>query len=211
MKKTITALMLLCVVCFGQQAGSFKDPRDGKTYKTVKIGKQTWMAENLNYNASSSKCYDDKSANCNKYGRLYHWNDLKNVCPKGWHLPSNLEWNSLYQHIGDNAENKLKAKNGWDDYDPCEGIDGECDEAMKSGNGEDKYGFAALPGGFGCSWAGVSSVGSGSGGFWWCASESNSDNVCFRSMGHFIDMDGDFGRDTRYKSTRLSVRCVKDE
>jgi uncharacterized protein (TIGR02145 family) len=130
---------------FAQQKGSFTDARDNKTYKTVKIGKQTWMAENLNYNAKDSKCYDNKEDNCRKYGRLYNYKpeNAKNVCPAGWHLPSVIEWETLFDFAGgwQNAEKNLKAKSGWnDDWDFSS-------NKRMSGNGEDKFGFTALPGG----------------------------------------------------------------
>jgi len=79
----------------------FIDERDGKRYKTIKIGNQEWMAENLNYSTGNSWCYDNSSGNCNKYGRLYDWETAKNVCPSGWHLPSKSEFESLLSYYGE--------------------------------------------------------------------------------------------------------------
>jgi hypothetical protein len=105
----------------------------GKTYKTVVIGTQNWMAENLNYNVSGSHCYDNLESNCNKYGRLYDWATAKTVCPAGWHLPSGTEWATLINYVGGSniAGKKLKATSGWNN----------------GGNGQNTYGFSALPGG----------------------------------------------------------------
>ena len=122
---------------------SFTDSRDGKIYKKVTIGSQTWMGENLNYNASGSKCYDNLNSNCETYGRLYNWETAnKAACPSGWHLPTKAEWDVL----GDDAKN-LKAT---------------------SFGGTNGYGFSALPGGSGYfSYGSFSNVGGY--GYWWSA------------------------------------------
>ena len=146
--------------------GSLTDERDGKTYKTVKIGEQVWMAENLNYAYlqptetmdSSSFCYKDNASSCDKFGRLYLWSaiidstrlatkannpkdcgykkkcdlgKIQGICPDGWHIPTNDEFETLMAAVGGDsvACKVLKSTNGWRNY----------------GNGTDPFGFSALP------------------------------------------------------------------
>lgn len=140
-------------------ADSMTDSRNGKTYKTLKIGNQTWMAENLNFASKQSKCYDNEESNCDKYGRLYTWDDAMSACPDGWHLPSNGEFETLAEYVGNGRDYelesylneeieirgahstakiwkdvgmKLKSRSGWNDYEG------------NSGNGLDEFGFEAL-------------------------------------------------------------------
>ncbi|MDR1811643.1 MAG: hypothetical protein LBQ87_02345 [Candidatus Fibromonas sp.] len=168
------------------QLGSFTDSRDGKKYATIKIGSQTWMAENLNYNANGSKCYDNDESNCQEYGRLYNWNTALKACPSGWHLPSESEWEALDRAVGGEkmAGKKLKANSGW--------------------NGTDEFGFSALPGGNGDSGGSFFNVGSG--GVWWSASEYNSNSAYGRSMNDNYDRAY---WDINYKTRLYSVRCVE--
>jgi len=202
MKRAMILLILFCVVASAQK-DIFTDPRDKKKYKTTKIGKQTWLGENLNFDARDSKCYGNKPLNCERYGRLYDWYSAKKVCPKGWHLPTNAEWDNLvlYAEGEESAESPydsetagklLKAKGGWNDY------------KGESGNGKDKYGFSALPGGYGNGDGVLSDLGND--GFWW--STNGDDSHAFgRNMGY----DGDFVYYTYYaKSYLFSVRCVKN-
>jgi uncharacterized protein (TIGR02145 family) len=166
--------------------GFFNDARNGKSYKTVKIGPQTWMAENLNYEIKESKCYGDKPENCIKYGRLYNWPTAVKACPAGWHLPSEAEWKILADRA--NNANKLKSKTGWN-----------------IANGTDNYGFAALPG------SGHSSLKRkfdviGYGGYWWSSSKKGDIVYFFEINSHQTAappgyaLTGDF----------FSVRCVQN-
>lgn len=111
--------------------GPLTDPRDGQTYETVTIGKQTWMAKNLNYVTNNSRCYDDKASNCATYGRLYTWEAAMTACPEGWHLPTYDEWNTLFKTAGglESAGIALRSTSGWPENE----------------NGTDAYAFSALP------------------------------------------------------------------
>jgi uncharacterized protein (TIGR02145 family) len=98
-KFPLVLLATLCLLCSCNENGNntFTDSRDGKKYKTVKIGEQIWMAENLNYGAKNENCYDNDSTLCKQCGRLYAWFQATKICPDGWHLPDNAEWDDLIE------------------------------------------------------------------------------------------------------------------
>ncbi len=116
-----------------KQAMELTDSRDGQTYNVVTIGFLTWMAENLNYKTDNSFCYENEDMYCKKYGRLYRLSN-EELCPVGWHLPSENEWETLFTIVGgkSTAGKMLKSANGWGDADR---------------NGTDFYGFSVLPAG----------------------------------------------------------------
>jgi uncharacterized protein (TIGR02145 family) len=210
-----------------KEYGTITDTRNNKTYKTVEIGTQTWMAENINYAAEDSRCYNDLESNCDIYGRLYYWATAmalastcnsstcnsqiqpkhKGVCPSGWHIPSNAEWNALMSFIhadkglgsftSGNSENAGKyLKSGWN-WNDSEGI---------SGNGLDSYGFSALPGGrfYSGSFLNVGYLG-----YWWSANENDSYNAYYQriynsSEGAYLSGGGS------KRSELFSVRCLQD-
>ena len=187
---------------FDVSENSFTDTRDGKTYKTVKIGTQTWMAENLNYKTTNSYCYDDNESNCQKYGRLYTWEVAKNACPSGWHLPTDSEWKQLEKFIGmsqtdaddtgfrgTNEGKALKTTSGWN----------------SNGNGTDNYGFSALPGGYRDYVGGFDHIGSN--GYWWSATENYTDDAWYRELNY---SKSDVSRYFINKVWGFSVRCLRD-
>jgi len=198
---SLLAGILLALAFIFACSGNDSVAYGGQIYKIAKIGNQTWFAENLNYDVDGSKCYDNKPENCAKYGRLYDWATAVKACPSGWHLPSNAEWDELFRYVEDEenddasspynsltAGKHLKATTGWNE----------------GGNGTDKYGFSALPGGGGIS-DGFYDVGYG--GRWWSSSENNSDYASLRLMSCHRER-AYWGDDVKFYL--FSVRCLKD-
>ena len=203
--------------------GSMTDSRDGQTYKTVTIGEQTWMAQNLNYETADSYCYNDTSSYCAKYGRLYTWaaamdsvgswsvngngcgygstcsptGTIRGVCPEGWHLPTKSEWEILFDAVGgiSIAGMVLKSTSGWNEY---EGHDG---------NGTDAFSFSVLPAGdryYGWLYDG----GEGDLASFWSSAEYDSD-FAYR-MDLFYSREEARMQCYGPKNFENSVRCLKD-
>lgn len=83
------------------KTGSFKDARDGRTYKTVFLNNKEWMSEDLKYDiAGESWCFKDEAANCDKNGKVYSWKGALKACPSGWRLPSIEEWRRMVNKAG---------------------------------------------------------------------------------------------------------------
>ena len=175
--------------------GTLVDERDGQEYKTVYIGEQIWMAENLKYVSENSECYDDSLENCDVYGRLYPWADAIEVCPSGWHLPSLDEWKILFTYAGgvDVSASKLKSSYDWECYN-CEGTD--------------DYGFSVLPaGGYRTMYNGFRYLHYD--GYFWTSTEFGYNdeqvyNMCFDDRDMLIDGSG-----LKFDNT-FSVRCLKN-
>ena len=199
--------------------GTMKDSRDGQKYKTVTIGSQVWMAQNLNYESTDSYCYNDSAEYCAKYGRLYTWAaamdsvgawstngkgcgydttctptyPVRGVCPSGWHLPTRDEFENLVYAVGGFATfNKmLKSTSGWD----------------KDQNGIDSYSFTAYSSGFRFL-NGYYSEKKGERALFWSSTERYEDTAYTMNLNNYdnvVTRLSDYG-----KGWGVSVRCVKD-
>lgn len=170
--------------------GTLEDSRDGKSYKTVVIGSQTWMAENLNYETEDSRCFNDSTKYCDKYGRLYAWEDAMEACPAEWHLPTKVEWRTLLATVGGDsvAGKKLKSTIWW----------------PSGGQGTDDYGFSAYPAGYGKTngYSENESVGT----FFWSSTENTSTEVTAMYL-YRLWKKASIGRSE--KNFWASVRCIK--
>ena len=206
MKLLIPSLLSLFLVACGNDSSTsvnnsdderisyITDSRDGQKYKTVTIGSQTWMAQNLNFETENSYCYSDDPSNCSKYGRLYTWAAAMESCPSGWHLPTLDEFQVLIDAVGGKkiAGKMLKATNGW----------------VKDGNGTDAFLFSALPAGYGDGRGKYEHEGEFVE-FWTATKYERTDPDSYSVfLSHFYE-----GAGWDYSSRRdvYSVRCLKDE
>ena len=223
------AVLIVFLAASASYAATMKDSRDGKTYKTVKIGDQEWMAENLNfdYNHGTAKsvCYENKPENCEKYGRLYTWaaamdsaavyskdgarcgykkecdaiGTVRGVCPEGWHLPNKQELEDLITLAGQKAGDIDKAGT------VLKSMTGWKDNDGNSGNGTDGLGFGALPaGGYG-SYDSFTNEGNNAD-FW--SSTANASGGAYSLFLGYGNEDTYVG--LNYKDSGFSVRCVKN-
>ena len=183
----VIAILTIAINSVAQVTGTFTDSRDGKTYKTVVIGKQAWMAENLAYKTSSGcLAYNNDTTYVVKYGYLYDMETAQLVVPLGWHLPADSEWTSLINYLGGDsiAGSKLKTATGWD--------------------GTNESGFTALPAGYsyGDKFNSLGTYAS----FWSATYNGNTGSwFVFKGAG-FSHAPGFYYN----KPLGFSVRCVKD-
>jgi clan AA aspartic protease (TIGR02281 family) len=193
---------------------------DGNHYKTIIIGEQEWMAENLSVRhfnngdeipeaetveewdiageqGKPAWCYYyNDPANGKIYGKLYNWfavNDSRGLAPNGWHIPSYSEWTILTVYLGGEtvAGKKMKATIGWED----------------NGNGTNESGFLGLPGGIRGLWNTFNSIGSFGG--WWSSTEDNSIDA-WTSITSLSSHGGPVDRGSTLRRYGLSVRCLRD-
>lgn len=193
--------------------GELIDNRDGKIYKTVNIGDEVWMAENLAYEIPGKEIiedsvwkantdYDgwsfyknDKDSIGNIYGILYQWEAAKIACPSGWHLPSYAEWeNTINDHLG-----------GFYSGDKLKEAGTEHWEAPNEATNISK--FTALPGGYRSSGGSFNKLGTV--GSWWSADVT--ENYSDRAEGlHLENASNEVSTGSPFKRFANSVRCIKD-
>jgi uncharacterized protein (TIGR02145 family) len=195
---------------------------EGNTYKMIQIGTQTWMAENLkvskyndgsdipkvtdnnlwsNLTSSAWDYYNSDVANNAKYGKLYNWyavspttNGNKNVCPTGWHVPTDSEWTILTDYLG-----------GWNDAGSKMKEAGTASWNSQNTDATNTSLFTGLPGGNRDT--NGSSFSIGYYGHWWSSSEYTNSNAWSRVLNY---TNGGAGSGNGKKNAGLSVRCLKD-
>jgi uncharacterized protein (TIGR02145 family) len=228
-------------------------PTSSGPYKTVTIGNQVWMAANLNVstfrngdaipqvtsdaeweaagkNKQPAWCYyDNDPKNGTKYGKLYNWyavNDPRGLAPAGYHVPTDAEWTTLENFLGDDEGKKMKSTSGWENWTEdlvctnCKNWNAEyrkktachvCKDTRvhgtkaHSGNGTNSSGFSGLPGGS-RNLNGTFNT-QGSSGYWWSASELNTDHAYLRYLYHF---NAPLLSICFNKVEGFSVRCLRD-
>lgn len=205
------------------QATRITDARDGQQYRIVTIGTQTWMAQNLNYRQTIGAkdtfgmCMDRDAAGCAKYGRLYSWSQAmgvdsiynrkvwpgttakrQGICPQGWHVPTQAQWEVLVKTAGgiDFAGERLKATVDWSD-----GYNGWI--------GTDSFWFSAYPNTPYTIEEGR--VAFGEGAYWWTSSQETDPQYENFTVDYRVFYDAS---QIYYSATEKtgfeSLRCLKD-
>lgn len=198
MRKIIAMILIMSAFVFAQNpfcsSSNLFDYRDGRCYKTVRIGSQTWMAENLTYrkNLAGGVWLLERVPGYWKIAVFYTWRAAMNACPDGWYLPSVEDWETLFGYAGGKngygtAIKKLKTVDGWG-------------APRDRGNGTDDYGFSAAPVGMVYKDGSYMNNG-GSTHFWTSTSGTVADFPKASEYGGFNFFSNDNG---------FSVRCVKD-
>ena len=204
--------------------GYFTDSRDGQKYAYIKIGNQTWMAENLKYfpsvsppsseSVSSPYYYVNEyegdniseakaTTNYQMYGVLYNWPASVNACPTGWHLPYDKEWKTLEMALG-MSQSEADVDWGWRGIDEGKKMK-STSGWFNNGSGTNTSGFNALPGGY------LYSIGSfdglGSLGDWW----SSTEYLCSQAWGRGLRYSNvQMNRNHYNKTYGFSIRCLKN-
>jgi uncharacterized protein (TIGR02145 family) len=180
------------------------DMRDKRVYRTVKIGDQVWMAENLKFKTKSgSKVYPRDPVHEDVYGRLYSWEAALNACPKGWHLPSDDDWKELEGYLG--MGYFLQNGRGW--REPVDTLSLKSAVGWISGiTSGDKTGFTALPGGY-CD-SDLVFYNEGYFSYFWTATETDASDAWYRVITYDVHDIGKFSFSKKY---RFSVRCIKGQ
>jgi uncharacterized protein (TIGR02145 family) len=181
-----------------RKSGTFKDFRDNKKYKWIKIGKQIWMAENLAYKSLKCWAYNNNTKNIEDYGYLYDWKSAQEACPQGWHIPTETEWKQLSDYLGgDNKASEKLREQGFSHW-----VDGYYYRPIAT----NKSGFTARPGGQRNAKGEFITIGTYAN--FWSSSELNE----YKGVCYWLGYMGDYlNKEARKKSFALSVRCVKNQ
>jgi len=185
------------------------DSRDGEVYLIVRIGNQDWMAENLRYNKKRSWLNAENLTK--KYGRLYDWKSImnkdekdKNICPKGWHVPSDKEWRLLELNLGMSLKESKKL-NMWRGTNQGDQMKSKLDWPQ-NGHKKNESGFNVLPAGH-CTLSGVF-LGFGKDAAFWSSTQTS----CKRAIARYIEKEK--ATINRYKAKKkygASCRCIKNQ
>jgi uncharacterized protein (TIGR02145 family) len=194
--------------------------QDGNIYRTIQIGNQVWMAQNLRSttyangdpipNVTDNTAwtqlttgawahYQNNASYENPYGKLYNWYavvDPRNVCPTNWHVPTDAEWTVLSDYLGGENVAGGKMKSTGTQYWPAPNT-GATNES----------GFSGLPGGNRYGDVGGYFTNLGTNGYWWSASESGAENAWNRLL---YTINAGVHRDPNFKRFGFCVRCVRD-